>query len=543
MDASNSLHKTFDKAKGRSRDKFSSFLVVIMALMVYANSLENGFVWDDANVIAKNQVLRQEILPLFSKIDVARDIEMNPYYRPLTLFTFLVEERLHGLTVLYMHLINVLLHAANAFLVYKLARSIIYDNYAALLAGLLFAIHPLGTEAVNFLAGGRNTLLSCFFILMTYLSHSWSILHKKTSIAFAGAGFFFAALFSKETSLAILPFVVSLEFASLRSYASNAKLKAVARLFPYAICAAVYFVLRHNALSQAGIQIDIFSGLMPRLLNNLYIIPRYILTIIWPLSVSPRYVIPDDLHLLALPLAAAWFCIISMIVWLFAGGRSKAVIFGLFWLVFFWLPVSGIVSIPSAPLADRYLYLPAIGLWIIIADQFVRLLSHDGMMRRYAAIGAVIVLMLLAVLTVSRNQAWKSDITLFSRYVAQYPDQAGGHHNLGCAYLDQVGDLDAAEREFEKALALDPQFPRLRTQMGYIQLLRGNNHGAIHHYNEAIEQNSFDAEAYLNRATALDRLGKYGDAVADYKRFLAIPGEELSGARPQAAARVRELSK
>ena len=526
----------------KRRDIAFLLLVAVAAFTVYVNSIGNGLVWDDTIVIIKNSALRGEVLPLFSGIDSGRDVELTPYYRPLTFLTFLIEGQLHGFNPFLMHLINVLLHAVNAFLVYRLARALLNDALAALLAGLLFAVHPVHSEGVDFLSGGRNTMLACFFILMACLAHRRSVIEGSRSCAFAGAAFFLAGLFSKEIAVSLLPFIVAIEITPLRGDPIQRR-RAIIRLIPYAACTLFYFTLRSNALSFAGVQVAILPGLGTRLLDNLYIIPRYLLTVIWPLSLGSKYFIPGDLHLLALPLVFGWLCVIVILGWVFMRGRSRATLFGLLWLAAFWLPVSGIIPIPSAPLADRYFYVPAIGLWIVVADQAGRLFPPGVVSRRRAAFVASIILLVLAGLTVRRNLDWKSDITFFSRMVEQYPEKAFGHHNLGCAYLDKMKNLDLAEKEFEKALALDPAFPRLRTQMGYICLLRGDYAGALRHYSEAVKVNPFDAEARLNSGTALERLGRYDEAVAEFRFFLAIPGNELADSRPYAKARVKELSK
>lgn len=525
------------------KDQLAGLLVAIVAFIVYANSLGNGFAWDDAMVVVNNQLLRGAPLSLFSGIDTARDIELTPYYRPLTLLTFLFEERLHGLTPYLMHLFNVLLHALNTFLVYRLARTIIDNRNAALLTGLLFAVHPINAEGVNFIAGGRNTLLACCLVLSTYLLHRRSAIAGNKSARVVAPLFFLAALFAKETALAVLPFIIALETVSMRTEASGPRYRALARLAPYAACTAIYFFLRKIALDKAGVEVEILPGMWSRLLDNLYIIPRYLLSLIWPPAISPVYFVPDDLNLLALPLSGAWLGIAAVLGWLFTRGRSRETLFGLAWLTVFWLPVSGIISFPSAPLADRYLYIPAIGLWLVIACQVTRLLPSNVRARRYAAMASTLPLLVLAALTAARNPDWKNDISLFSRYVRQYPERAVGHHNLGTAYLDLVGDLDKAEQEFETTLTLDPHFPRLHTQMGYIRLLRGDYQEALRHYTEAVLQNPQDAEALLNRGKALENLGRYAEAVIEYKRFLAAPGNELAAARPLAEAKIRDLSR
>ncbi|MBI5740778.1 MAG: tetratricopeptide repeat protein [Nitrospirae bacterium] len=511
-----------------------------VAFIVYANSLGNGFVWDDDVVIVANKALKGGVADLFGSIDVNRASEPNPYYRPLTLLTFLAEQRLHGLLPSIMHFVNILLHAASAFLVCRLAFFIIGNHPAALLAGLLFAVHPVNTESVN-LVTARNNLLAGFFSVGSFILYFRGVRRGKYPTAFAGAIFYLAGLFSKETALALLPFIVFFEI-SRSADAGFQRREAFLRLIPYAACTAFYLVLRNNALSGADVRTAIMPGLAGRLADNVYIIPRYLLTIILPPHLNLRYYLPDDLHIYALQLIAGWLCILISLGWLIIRGRNGAVLFGLLWLTIFYLPVSGIVPIPSAPMADRYLYVPAIGIWIIAADRVYRVLSERAAARRYGVAILILFLSAMAAATVARNNDWKDDITLFSSYVKQYPEQAFGHHNLGTAYLDKAGDPDSARREFEKALALDPFFPRLRTQMGYISMLRNDYDGALAHYAEALAINPFDAEALLNSGTALEKEGRYAEAVVMYSRFLAAPGNELPSARQEAEGKVRELS-
>jgi tetratricopeptide (TPR) repeat protein len=203
--------------------------------------------------------------------------------------------------------------------------------------------------------------------------------------------------------------------------------------------------------------------------------------------------------------------------------------------------VSGLIPIPSAPLADRYLYLPAIGFWLIIADQVGRILRCRDVSRHFV-VATFLLLSLLAALTCRRNLEWKDDVTLFSRLIEVYPDRAYGYHNLGCYYMDKLKDYDMAEKYFTKALQIDPRFPRLQTQVGYLMLQRGNFHGALDHYVQAIRLNPNDAEAHLNSGNALEQLRRFDEAIVSYRRFLEIPDTELSGFRPTVEAKIHLLS-
>ena len=546
------------------RDLLFGLLVAGIAFFVYANSLENGFTLDDTSVILNNPVLRGDFSAIVKSIDTTGDAQLLPFYRPLTYLTFYAEGRLHGFNPFFIRLFNVLLHSLNAFLVYRLARSLMDIKHAALLSGLLFAVHPIQAEGVDFNAGGRNTMLACFFVLMAYLLHRRSIITNKVSGSLAAALCFLAGLFSKETALALLPLIVAQEILPLYEKRSGSRSKAVMRLFPYAVAAGFYLFMRWTTLSSLGIQTSFLPGLgssmlqslyiipslSERLINNVYIVPKYLLTVICPTALSSRYTIPEDLHLLALPLVSAWICIIGICGWIFTRGLSRTSLFGLSWVVLFWLPVSGIVYVPGAPLADRFLYIPAIGLWLVVADQASRNIPDSATAGRYAKIIALIVLVVLASLTVRRNFDWKNDVTLYTRFVEQYPENGYAHAGLGSAYFyeskndDHYGEL--AEKELEQALALAPTpaaYPPVYTQLGHLKQNRGDCSGALRYYDTALAVYPYDKEARINRAKTLECLGRRNEALADYRFFLTIPGDcSLPGARFYAEQRIGELS-
>jgi protein O-mannosyl-transferase len=526
-----------------ARGGLRSVLCILLATVVaYATALNNGFVWDDIPIILQNQNLLNSPFSLLGGIDTCSSTDLTPYYRPFTYFSFLLDERLHGFTPWAMHLVNLALHAGVALLSYKLAQKHLPGTGSPLLVGLLVAVHPIHGEAVNFLSGGRNTLLSSLFVLAAWLWHEQSARSTRFPSALLGAVSFMAALLAKETALALLPFIIALEWSHLRSQTPIIQHRAVMRLAPYVAGVAVYWILRSNALASAGVAIEVFPGLGSRLLANLYIIPRYLLSIIWPLALSSKYPTPADLGTLVAPLLAAWLAIAAILGWTLSRGRSRASLFGLAWFTMFWLPVSGIIPFPSAPMADRYLYLPAIGLWLVGVDQASRLLSKAPLSQRIISLTVIFSLAALAIFSMLRTRIWQNDLTLFSHYAEQYPTEAFGHHNLGTAYLDQRNDLDQAEQAFLRALALNPTFPKLRTQLGYVYLKRGDYSGAQKHYSLAIAQNPLDAEALYNRAYSYENSGRYAEAIEDYRRFLAIRQTELASARPIAEERIRDLS-
>jgi hypothetical protein len=290
----------------------------------------------------------------------------------------------------------------------------------------------------------------------------------------------------------------------------------------------------------------ITTDLGTRILNDLFIIPHYLLTTIWPVDLSSRYVIPEDLNLIALPLAVAWLCILTGLGWLFTRGRSSATFFGLAWTLLFWLPISGIVFVPGAPLADRFFYIPEIGIWIVLSDQFCKISFIDKpILRKFGLTATVLLLFALAALTVQRNQAWKSNYSLYSDLIKHYPENIHAHVGLGKVYYSngKEHNTNLAEREFEKVVAIDPNFPMIYMYLGNIKLNKEDLNGALFCYNKAIEVYPYDKEAHLNKGITLEKLGRPKEAITDYIFFLTSPGssDNIPGGREHAEKRLREL--
>lgn len=531
-------------------------LTLLAAFAVYANSLLNGFVWDDTNVILTNELLRGSPLDLFRAIDVTRDYELLPYYRPLAQLSFMIEWIVHGLSPFWMHLFNVLLHGANTFLVYCLIRTLSNNILISLLSALLFAVHPLNTESVDFLSGGRNTMLACFFSLSSLLLYRSSLTKGIRWAVYSGIAFG-AGLFSKESAFMTIVFIIWMELRQLRTGGWREWRTSLIRMSPTAVMLFVYLFMRWQTLSGLGIQSGIIPGLgadnmtaiykvpdlLDRLSANLYIIPRYLQTMLFPVRFSLRYEIPSDISAMMPLLLIFWAGIVGLLLYILRKQRDGMTLFGVIWFTIFYLPVSGLVVFPSAPMADRYMYLPAIGIWVIMAAQVYRLIVNRG---RSVVFTTLAVLIVLGSITIFRNADWRNDISLFQRFVKDYPDDPYAHSGLGNAYYAareiDLGNLDLAEDEFLKAIEIRAVIPGVYTTLGNIRLYKGDNEGALRYYNFAVGIYPLDKEALLNRAITLENLGRGSEALRDFMRFLSVPGSELADARPYAEARIRALT-
>jgi len=142
---------------------------------------------------------------------------------------------------------------------------------------------------------------------------------------------------------------------------------------------------------------------------------------------------------------------------------------------------------------------------------------------------------------------WKSNFTLHTRFVAQYPSNVHAHAGLGKVYYGngKEHNADMAEREFEKVVAMDPNFPMIYTYLGNIKLNKEDLNGAMYCYGKALEIYPYDKEARLNRGITLEKLGRPREAITDYLFFLTSPGgsDNLPGGREHAEKRLRELAR
>ena len=539
-------------------DSQLAFIVAAIAFLVYSNSLFNGFTGDDHRVILNNPALHGSPLSLLFGIDTTSDTERLPFYRPFTYLTFYLEAQVHQFNPFLVRLFNVLLHCANAMLLFRLARIHLASRNAALLAAILFALHPLHSEAVNFNAGGRNTMLACFFLLSTYLLHNRYREHRSALLGASAILSYLLGLFSKETAIMILPFIIAMEFFPAASRKKPAQIAA--NLVPYCCATICYLILRWLTLSKLGIQTTLLPGVgttlmaqtqlipgfLERIANNIVIIPGYLKTVLMPTALSPRYASPPPFSAVAIPVTAAWLIILASCAWLLTRGKTYTSLFGIYWLLAFWLPVSGIVYFSGVVQADRFLYIPAIGLWLILADQIERIVQQKPHAQRYISTITIVVILLCSVVTIRRNSDWKSDLALNSRLVQQYPDNPHGHYNLASAYIERRGteDLRLAEEAFKKALALDVRMTAAYTPLGFISMSKGDLHAAIDYYSKALEIEPNDRDACINRALAYEKTGNIPQALDGFRSYLAIPGyDNVPGAADYAVTAIRKYSK
>lgn len=486
--------------------------LTLLTVVVYGNSLVNGFVWDDEYIIVHDPAVRDPSGA--AALLVSPDV-VKPYYRPLNRASYLLDYQLFGMHPAGFHAVNVMIHLLNVLLLYLLGLRLFRAAAPAVLAAALFAVHPINAEAVNFLTG-RNNLLCLFFVLASILAFHQGLTQGSWVRLVLSGVLWFLGLLSKEPAAAAFAVVAVMTFTVPARTESMQKLRVLA-LAPFVVFAGVYALLRIQALGGAVGASGILSGLAGRIGGNVYVIPRYLGLVLFPADLNIMHSLParePGALLWALPV----WCAIVIAGWFLLRSGSVPVRFGLLWLMINYLPISNIIPIPSAPLAERYVYLPAVGLWIIAGDRGWALYGRVPAKRALAAAAAV-VLLLLGGVTVTRNRDWRNDVALFGSVVRTDPRSPIGHFNLGNALKD-AGNLAGAQREWQETLRLDPAHSGAMTQLGSLSAVAGDLGTAERWFRAALDGDPRNAMARFNLALICEKTGRPTEAVVQFDLFL-----------------------
>jgi hypothetical protein len=437
-----------------SRDRFRRLALLAVALtaaLAYANALSNGFVLDDGAVIRTNPLVT-------SPLGAWRAFSL-PYwperigggqYRPLGIISFAFDWLVSGGNPRWFHAVNVLWHVAATVAVFTLAAELLAPA-AALVAGLVFALHPVHVESVANVVG-RLECMAAVFVIGALLAHRRR--HWSAPVWFA------LGLLSKESAVVLIALAAANDVllsrdwratleARRRWYASYA---AVALLF-----AAAFLVVFHDRVATYPARGFVGTTTLERLAIVAKIIPHYVRLLLVPAELSASYgpnVIPADTSPSASTvLGAAAFVMLATAFFSVARERRWPVMaFALAWIPIALSPVSNVLF-PSVWLAERTLYLPSIGVCLAAGA-----LAERFFLTRPAAVVVVtgLVLIAFAERTWTRTPVWRDDRTFLMTLLTEHPESYEAHF-AAARVLDGAGQYDAAEREFAVARRLFPR--------------------------------------------------------------------------------------
>ncbi len=526
-------------------------LVAVAAVLVYLSALPGEFLWDDVYFITNNVFLRDwRHLPEIFTGDVAAGSGMRyNYFRPLTIFTYLLDRTVYGFDRRGYHLSNVLFHLLTSISVFFLARRLASPPPAALLAALFFAVHPLQTETVAYVSGRPDSLVALFMILsfLLYLRQAGG--PRPRLWALMTLSYLLAAL-SRENCV-VLPLLVLWYHLAYRE-----RLRPL-RFLPLALIAFAYVVLRVCLVDPARVP----NTLSQRLPGFFAASLTYLRLLFLPVGLHQEYGLTlfswFDLRVLA---GGGLIGAIFLLALRFR--RRPIVLFSAGWYFIALLPVSGIYPI-KAWIAEHWLHVSSVGFFILLARALAALAAGSRLsaaarsakaedrptdwrdpggpagpiprfpFRIYArgyrgrrdraragvpvAIFSAALVVLWGVLTARQNLYFRDARTFYERTVRYNPASARLLNNLGIVYYD-LGRGAEARGLFARAVALDPEYPEGYNNLGHTYYQEGKYPEALELFRKALRINPRSADALNNIAVILCAQGNYQEGAAVFTR-------------------------
>jgi hypothetical protein len=490
------------------------FALGLLTFAAYANSLADGFITDDQFQILNNPVVtgsRSIASALGSGVWAFLGYRGN-YYRPLQFLIYGLTYRAFGPSAFAFHLLMVVLHAANTALVYSLARRLFSGRApgAAWVAAALFALHPIHTEAVNWIAALPDVLVTTFalagvlwFAAQEAAPNAWQIL--------AHCAIFFAALLSKETGAMLLPLYAGYQW--LRGGRRNwAMYAGMLGMF------ALYLALRIHALGGLAPAQGTFNHLGGGefAMSAIVILAQYCVALVWPFGLNFFHVFHAVTGLswqLAASLAA-----LGAIAWAAVRYRRERVaVFAVIWMAASIAPALNISGVGQNVFAERYLYLPSVG-FAILAGLFLAWFA--GVRPAWAWPAAAAILLAFSGETILRNRDWKDDFTLLQVTLRQSPN-SGYLHNLMAGAWVQRDQFQRALAEQILAVKFEPRSAVFHKNLANI-LLGRDPRAAAREFAAAIAIQPESAELHGDLALAYEAMGEEAKAAEESARSAAL---------------------
>ena len=516
-------------------------ILITAVLLVYWQVGDHEFINYDDNVYITDNAQVQKGLTR-TGIIWAFTTNHTGNWHPLTWISHMLDCELYGLNPRGHHLTNVLLHMANAILLFVVLRWMTGAIWRSGLVAALFALHPLHVESVAW-AAERKDVLSIFFWMLTMMAYVYYVKRPGTRRYVLVLVNFSLGLMAKPM-LVTLPFVLLLldywplnrfqprattgsvvdQPLGFRSFGDDKSpiLKAVMEKVPLFVMSLLSSLVTVIAQQKAGAvsTLEIVPFKL-RIANGLVSFVAYMGKMIWPLDLAVFYPHPGSELQIWKPAAAGLFLLIVSTVALRVAHRCQYVLVGWLWYLGTLVPVIGLVQVGEQAMADRYTYVPLIGLFIAVVWGFADL--GKGWRSRRWLISVTAAVMLLALMAGSWLQVgyWKDSIKLFQHTLDVTSNNYVAHYTLGNALALQ-GNLTGSVTHYNKALRINPNFAEAHNNLGNALALQGNLTGAISHYNKALQINPDHAEAHRNLAVGLDRQGKHQEALQHYAEALRI---------------------
>jgi len=511
-----------------------ALLLILAVGFAYANSLNVDFTYDDYAFVYNNEEIRS-FSPL-SKFLLSSKTFAQPandhVYRPLASFTFAMNYAIGGLKPAGYHVTNLLFHTLNAFLLFFLLRRLGFSDGPSCAGALIFAVHPVHTEAVTWISG-RGNVLFLFFFLIAYLLHmnidsssendipEVSGKSRNVFLLLGSLAAYALSLLAKEMALPLPLLLFGHDFYFHHDWNRRQWLKRLWIYAPFVLVAIAYIALRTYVLGKVG-QVSYHGGsAYVTFLAMLQAAVIYVRLLFVPVGLSlSRHFEPSYSLFEASVFPSFCLVVVGVAAGIIAFRRSVYLSFSLFWFAAAMLPVSNIIPV-NALVADRFLYGPSIGFCILVAAGASTAIASSQQRRTLATTGLALVVFCFMILSTARNNDWHNSISLWSKATKASPTSYVAFNNLGMEYMKR-GRIPEAIKALNEAIGIKDDFPEAHANLGICYTETGDISMAIRHYEAAlaVTDRGVPAEIRCKLARLLERRGRIERAIEEYEAAL-----------------------
>ncbi len=512
-----------------------SILLAVAILAIYWQVVNYSFIlFDDEDYVLLNSRLR--IGFTFENIYWFLTSSYAANWHPVTWFSHILDVKLFGLNAMGHHLTSVVLHGANSILLFLFLQRFTGSIWRSAAVAALFAIHPLNVESVAWISERKNVLSTLFWLLTLYFYASYAKQKSKTFYIFA-IFTFILGLMSKQMLVSI-PFVLLLlDYWPLHRIPINIGTKLSRHLkssefrslllekVPFLILAASVSVI--TVVSQQKAMNSLLGySLTKRFANAATSYTQYLRKTFWPNDLGVFYPFPESIPLWEAIASTAVLIVVTSAA-LKLRARYPVLFVGWLWYLITLVPVIGIVKIGLQSMADRYAYIPSIGIFIIVVWSLADLFHNRPRSKLVLSCITGLCIILLSVNAWLQTSYWKDTMTLFTHTLASTKDNYIALCAIG-RELETQGKYNEALQKFDEAIVVAPWYDSAQTHQGIMLMKRGMFEAAIIKFNKALAQNPTSVPAHINLGIVMALQDRPEEAIQHFQ--IAVKLEPRSAA-------------
>jgi len=503
--------------------------LVLLVVVPFQQTVGFGFVaYDDSLYIIGNKNLEKGFV--WSSVSWAFTNLFASNWHPLTWLSLMLDFKLYGTNAGGYHLTNVLLHLANTLLLFYILRRMTGKSWQSGFVAALFAVHPLHVESVAWVMA-RKDVLSTMFWLLTMGAYAEYAKDPSPRRYLWVVGAFIMGLMSKPMLVTLPVILLLLDFWPLRRIQSSTlrgNLHLLMEKMPLMVLSVAVSAITFYAQGNSGAMETLKSMTWTdRILNAIVSYGGYVGNMLQPVNLACFYPYMTSFPM-SIVLPSVLFLVAMSILSLRYVRPAPYLVMGWIWYLITLLPVIGIIQVGRQAMADRYTYVPLIGLFIVIAWGIPDLLKDNPFRRTIISVAAGATLLIFAILTYNQASVWKDSRTLFVHALEVTDGNYIAHNNLGC-YFWSRNRFGEAAGQFSKAVKIRPDDEYYQNNFGSALAKLNRYEEAISRFSRAIEINQRFAGPYSNIAYIHFLAGRYEKALEYYRKALERrPGDPVT---------------